>query len=61
MRRGLAEELPEQHVIWLIGQVIVWISVRVNEEVSLGLMIAHCRGEELPMTLGNVGERLSPI
>jgi hypothetical protein len=61
MRRWIAKELPKQHVIWLIGQIIVWISVRVDEEVRLVLVIAHCGGEELPMTVGNVGEGLTLV
>jgi hypothetical protein len=61
MRGWLAEALPKQHLIWLVRQIIVWISVRVDEEVRRGLVIADCRGEELPMTVGDIGEGLALV
>ncbi len=61
MRGWLAEALPKEHVIWLVSQVIVWISVRVDEEVRLGLVKADCRGEELQMTVGDIGEGLALV
>jgi hypothetical protein len=61
MRGWLAEALPRQHLIWLISHIMVSISIRVDEEVRLGLVIAHCRGEELPMTVGDIGEGLALV
>src|ERR1035441_7932635 len=53
MRGRVAEALPIEHSLVLVGEAAVWVGVGVDKEIPLSLIEGSARLQKLPVPCGN--------